>query len=254
MITFKTDQEIQLMADGGKILSQILRTLSAAVKPGVTTEELDKLSRELVFSFGKKFPRSDMKSSFWGYRGYPAYLCVSVNEEVVHGIPSGRIINESDLVSLDFGIIYHGWHTDAAVTVGVGEISPPDQKLMKVTREALGLGIKEARVGKTVGDIGQAVQQYVEENGFEVVRELVGHGIGRQLHEPPYVPNYGRKKEGEILKEGMTVAIEPMVSAGDPEVVLGEDGWTYWTKDKSRAAHFEHTVAITKNGPVILTR
>lgn len=253
MITIKTDREIQLVAEGGKILSQILQTLAKAVKPGVTTQDLDKLARELVFSFGQKYPQAKIKPSFWGYHGYPAYLCVSINEEVVHGIPSERVIQEGDSVSLDFGISYHGWHTDSAVTVGAGEMSEENQKLAEVTKTALGLGIKEAKVGQTIGDIGYAIQKHVEKNGFGVVRELVGHGIGRQLHESPYVPNYGRKKEGEVLKEGMIIAIEPMVTAGSCEVVLGDDGWTYRTKDKSRAAHFEHTMAVTKQGPVILT-
>lgn len=253
MITIKTDKDIQLMAEGGKILGEMLRTLGGAVRPGLTTADLDKLARELVFSFGQKHPRAKIKPSFWGYKGYPAYLCVSINEEVVHGIPSEKIIQEGDLVSLDFGIIYHGWHTDSAITVGAGEISKENKKLMEVTREALAIGIKEAKAGKTTGDIGHAIQKHIEKNGFGVVKELVGHGIGRSLHEEPYVPNYGRKGEGDVLKEGMTIAIEPMVSFGDPMVILGNDGWTYRTKDKSMAAHFENSIVITKGGPVILT-
>lgn len=253
MTTIKSESEIQLMAEGGKILHQIIQRIAEEVKPGVTTADLDQLARKLVFSFGEQNPPANIKSSFLGYRGYPAFICISINEEVVHGIPSEKIIREGDLVSLDFGIIYHGWHTDSAITVGVGKVSKEYKKLIAVTEEALRQGIKEAKVGQAVGDIGYAVQKEVEKNGFGVVRELVGHGIGRKLHEEPYVPNYGRKGEGEILREGMVIAIEPMVTAGSSEVVLGADGWTYRTKDQSGAAHFEHTIAVTKNGPEILT-
>lgn len=254
MITIKTAEEIQLMAEGGKILREILQTVAKAAQPGVTTADLDQLTRKLVFSLGEKYPQANIKPSFLGYHGYPAFICISINDEVVHGIPSAqKVIKEGDLVSLDFGIIYHGWHTDSAMTVGVGKIPKEYKKLMTVTEESLRRGIKEARVGQTTGDIGHAVQKHVEKNGFGVVRELVGHGIGRKLHEEPYVPNYGRAGEGEILKEGMTIAIEPMVTLGSPEVVLGADGWTYRTKDHRGAAHFEHTIAITKNGPQVLT-
>lgn len=254
MITIKSAEEIQLMAEGGKILHQILHAVAEEVKPGVTTAALDQLARKLVFSFGEKNPSANIKPSFLGYRGYPAVICISVNDEVVHGIPSAqRIIKEGDLVGLDFGIIYHGWHTDAAITVGAGEIFKESQKLMAVTEEALKRGIKEIKIGRTIGHIGHAIQKQVEKNGFGVVRELVGHGIGRQLHEEPYVPNYGKKGEGEVLKEGMVIAIEPMVTAGGPEVVLDADGWTYRTKDHRWAAHFEHTIAITKKGPQVLT-
>ncbi|MDO8495210.1 MAG: type I methionyl aminopeptidase [bacterium] len=253
MITIKTEKDLVLMAEGGQILKEILQALAQAVQPGVTTENLDKLSRELVFSYGQKHPEAHIKPSFLGYNSYPAYLCVSVNDEVVHGIPSDRVIHEGDLVGLDFGIIYHGWHTDSAVTVGVGEISKENQKLISVTREALALGIKEAKIGKTTGDIGYVIQKHIEKHGFGVVKELVGHGIGRKLHEPPHVPNYGFKGKGEVLKEGMTIAIEPMVTLGDPALVLSRDNWTYKTKDKSWSAHFEHTLAITKDGPRVLT-
>ncbi len=254
MITIKTAEEIRLMADGGKILREILQTVAKEAKPGVTTAELDQLTRKLVFSFAEKYPLANIKPSFLGYRGYPAFICISINDEVVHGIPSAqRVIQGGDLVSLDFGIIYHGWHTDSALTVGVGKISKASQKLMAVTEQSLRRGIKEVQVGQTVGDIGYAIQKEVEKNGFGVVRELVGHGVGRKLHEEPYVPNYGKKGEGEVLKEGMVIAIEPMVTAGNPEVVLGADGWTYCTKDQSRAAHFEHTIAITPQGPQVLT-
>ncbi|MBI2677093.1 MAG: type I methionyl aminopeptidase [Candidatus Yanofskybacteria bacterium] len=253
MIKIKTKQQIETMADGGKILKEILQNLSLAVKPGIKTEELDKLAEELVFSWVKKNPEASILSSFKGYRGYPAFICISVNDEVVHGLPSDRVIKKGDVIGLDFAVKYKGLHVDSALTVGVGEISTEAKKLIRVTKEALDVGIKEATVGNTTGDIGFAIQKYVEKNGFSVVRELVGHGIGEHLHEEPYVPNYGKKKEGETLKEGMTIAIEPMVNFGKHEVVLAKDGITYRTKDGSLSAHFEHTVVITKDGPRILT-
>jgi len=253
LTTIKTKSEIEIMAEGGKILKEILENLASAVKPGITTEELDRLARELVLSWQKKLPKADIKSSFYGYRGYPAFICVSVNDEVVHGVPSEKIIKNSDIVGLDFAIIYKDFHVDSALTVAVGEISKEAQKLLDVTWESLNLGIEQAVIGNTIGHISHAVQNYVEKNGFSVVRELVGHGIGKHLHEEPYVPNYGPRGSGEILKEGMVIAIEPMVNAGRSEVVLAKDGVTYKTKDDSLSAHFEHTVAITKNGPTVLT-
>lgn len=253
MFTIKTEKEIEIMAEGGKILREMLQNLALAVRPGITTGSLDKLARELVLSWAKKMPEAKIQSSFSGYRGYPAFLCVSVNDEVVHGVPSDRALKEGDIVGLDFGIVYKGFHTDSAVTVPVGKITKEAEKLIRVTREALDLGIEEARAGNTTGDIGHAVQKHVEKNDFSVVRELVGHGVGRKLHEEPYVPNYGKKGEGEILKEGMTIAIEPMVMAGLPEVVLGDDGFTYKTADGNLSAHFEHSLAVTKEGPQILT-
>ena len=253
MINVKTEQEIKIMAEGGKILKEILQNLSLAVKPGIKTEELDKLAEELVLSWQKKLPKAEIKPSFFGYRGYPAFICVSVNDEVVHGMPSVKVIKNSDIVSVDFAIIYRGFHVDSATTVAVGQIPKEAQKLLDTTWESLNSGIEQAIVGNTIGHIGHAIQNYVEKNGFSVVRELVGHGIGSQLHEEPYVPNYGKKNEGEILKEGMALAIEPMVNAGGPEVILAGDKTTYKTKDGSLSAHFEHTVAITKDGPLILT-
>src|SRR3989344_3115155 len=225
MIKIKSQQQIKVMAESGKILKEILDQLASVVRPGIATEEIDKLARELVLSWQKKLPKAEIKSSFFNYRGYPAFTCVSINDEVVHGLPSDREIKEGDIVGLDFVIKF----------------------------KALDVGIEEARVGNTTGDIGFAVQKYVEKNGFSVVRELVGHGVGGELHEEPYVPNYGRKGQGETLKEGMTIAIEPMVNIGSYEVVIAKDGTTYKTKDGSLSAHFEHTVAITKDGPEILT-
>lgn len=261
MIQIKNRQEIAVMAEGGKILREILQNLAEAVQPGVTSEEIDKLARELVLSWNEKAsarggPASGGKisSSFCGYRGFPGFVCVSINDEVVHGVPSPkRFLTEGDIVGLDFGVVYKGFHTDSAVTVPVGKISKEAEKLLRVTGKALRLGIQEAVIGQTVGHIGHAVQKHVEQNGFGVVKELVGHGVGRKLHEEPYVPNYGKKGEGEILKEGMTIAIEPMITAGKPGVEVAGDKWTYKTKDGSLAAHFEHTVAITKEGPKVLT-
>ncbi len=254
MIHLKTSEEIAVMAEGGKILKEILQNLAQAVRPGVTTAEIDKLARELVLSWATKIPEAKISSSFCGYRGFPGFVCISVNEEVVHGIPSPeKVLNEGDIVGLDFGIVYQGFHTDSALTVPVGKISKSTEKLLRVTQEALEFGIQEAVIGQTVGDIGQAVQKHAEKNGFGVVKELVGHGVGRKLHEEPYVPNYGRKGEGELLREGMVIAIEPMITAGRPAVEIASDGWTYKTKDGSLSAHFEHTVAITKKGPKVLT-
>lgn len=254
MIHLKTPEEIAIMAEGGKILKEILYQMAEAVRPGVTTEEIDKLARELVLSWAKKLPEAKISSSFCGYRGFPGFVCISVNEEVVHGIPSPeKTLAEGDIVGLDFGIVYRGFHTDSAVTVPVGKISKEAEKLLRVTQEALELGIQEAVIGQTVGDIGQAVQKHAEKNGFGIVKELVGHGVGRKLHEEPYVPNYGKKGEGEILKEGMVIAVEPMVTAGKPAVEVAKDNWTYKTKDHSWAAHFEHSVAVTKEGPRVLT-
>ena len=258
MISIKSDQEIQIMHEGGKILASILANLIKAVKSGITTQDLNKLAQELVFKFGAK-------SSFLNYNGYPSVLCTSVNDEIVHGVPSDRKLQKGDLLKLDMGVLYKGFHTDSAVTVLVGsgltlnKVPLFDKgtllkkKLIRVTKEALGVGIKQARPGNTIGDIGSAIQKYVEKNGFNVVRDLVGHGIGRELHEEPQVPNYGKAGEGEKLKPGMVIAIEPMVVMGDWKIKEGPDGFVFSTKDGGLACHFEHTVAITSHGPVILT-
>lgn len=247
MIKIKTEKEIEIMREGGKILAEILKKLSEAVKPGVTTNELEELARELVLSYG-------VKPSFLGYDGYPAALCTSVNDEIVHGVPSDRVLKDGDVLKLDMGVLDKGFHTDSAVTVVVGKGDNEKTKLLSVTKEALNIGISKAKVGNTLGDIGSAIQEYVERNGFNVVRDLVGHGVGKELHESPQVLNYGKAGEGEKLVEGMVIAIEPMVVTSDWRIKNSQDGFGFVTKDGGLAAHFEHTVAITKRGPEILTK
>jgi len=256
MIPIKTADEIEIMAEGGKILAEILKDLSAAIGPGIATKEIDKLARELCLSNG-------VKPAFLDYGGFPAAVCVSVNDEVVHGVPSDRVLKENDLVSLDMGISHMGFMADAAVTVPVlggqsyrqwAKANPEANKLLEVTKEALAVGMKYAKPGKKIGELAHAIQKVVEKNNFSVVRELVGHGIGRQLHEEPVVPNYGEDEDGPVLAEGMVIAIEPMVTTGDWRVIKGRDGFSYKTADGSLAAHFEHTVVVTKRDPMILTK
>ncbi len=241
------------MARGGAILAKTFRKLRLAAYAGITTKELDELARKLVLSYSAK-------PAFLGYasgvsgKKFPASLCVSVNNEVVHGIPGAYILKEGDIVGLDFGVLYNGFYTDSAITVGIGAVSKEARRLIEVTQRALYLGIDMVRIGNTTGDIGRAVQSYVEAQGFSVVRDLVGHGIGKELHEEPQVPNFGKPGSGIKLEDGMVIAIEPMVTAGSWQVVLSPDGWTYKTADGSLSAHFEHTVAITKKGPKVLTK
>ncbi len=256
MISVKTSQEIKIMAEGGRILAQIIKSLAQAVRPGIATKDLDKLAEELVLSYG-------VKPAFLGYGGFPATVCISVNDEVVHGVPGDRILLAGDLVGIDMGIVHQGLNVDSAMTVPVlgsksyrqwADENPKHDKLLTVTREALAIGINQAQVGNHAGAIGHAIQRFVERNGFNVVRDLVGHGIGRRLHEEPAVPNYGNPNDGPELAQGMTIAIEPMTTAGDWKVKKGEDGFGFVTADGSVAAHFEHTVAVTGRGPEILTR
>jgi len=263
MIQKKTPKEIEIIAEGGKILSKILKELAKVVKPGITTKDLDKLARELVFKprpFSKERGKFGARPSFLNYDGYPSVLCTSVNDQIVHGVPSVRKLEKGDLLKLDMGVLYKGFHTDSAITVLVGNKLDFDKntllkkKLIKTTKEALEIGINQARPGNTLGDVGFAIQEYVEKNGFNVVRDLVGHGIGRELHEEPQVPNYGKPDEGIKLEAGMVIAIEPMVVTGDWKIKEGPDGFVYQTKDGSLAAHFEHTIAITNKGPLILTK
>ena len=229
------------------MLHEVLEALAAAAVPGVSTAELDELARERTVALGAR-------PAFLGYRGYPASLCISVNEQVIHGIPSPRrFLGEGDLVGLDFGVVLAGWYADAARTVAVGRASPEASRLLATTWRALLAGISAARPGARVGDVGAAVQACAEAAGYSVVREFVGHGIGRRLHEPPQVPNYGPAGTGPLLEEGVVLAIEPMVNAGGPDVRTLDDGWTAVTADGSLSAHFEHTLAITENGPEILT-
>lgn len=257
MLHSKTPQEIETLAEGGAILAEILAGVAAAVKPGVTSRELDALARALIAQRGAR-------PSFLGYvpkghqgsltqRGFPAALCVSVNEAVVHGLPTEIPLCPGDVVGLDLGIVYQGLYLDSACTVPVGEVSREAQRLLAVTKRALELGIEAASVGRTTGDIGAAIQRYVEGNGFGIVRALVGHGVGYDVHEEPAVPNYGVPGKGEKLVEGLVIAIEPMVVHGNADVITADDGWTVKTVGGGLAAHEEHTVAITAQGPRVLT-
>jgi methionyl aminopeptidase len=258
VIHIKTEDEIKIMKEGGVILAEMLGKLKEEARPGITTADLEKLSKGLILSCTKKYPDAGIRSAFLGYRSrrgdspYPATLCVSVNDEVVHAVPSKRRLKDGDLVSLDYGIVYKGFNVDSALTVGVGSVTPLAQKLIDITAEALNRGIAEVKPGNTLGDIGYAIQSLVESHGFSVVRDLVGHGIGRELHEEPYVPNYGKPGKGLELKPGMVIAIEPMVTVGSYEVV--QDGFSWRTKEGSLSAHFEHTVAVTKEGDLVLTK
>ena len=235
------------MEVANRIVAEILEGVREKVQPGIETRELDELAEACC-------RRHKVKPAFKGYRGYNHALCIAVNEEVVHGIPGPRQLKAGDLVSLDFGVIHEGFYGDAAITVAVGEVSPQAQQLMKATEESLYAGIKEFKVGGRLGDISHAVQSTVETYGFAVIRQFVGHGIGRALHEDPQIPNFGARGRGPSLKAGMTLAIEPMTSAGSWEVRILDDGWTAITADGSLAAHFEHTVALTEKGALILSR
>lgn len=248
MNTVLEHKELVIMKEAGKIAGTILKKLKKVIQPGITTKDI-----ELFFDkFIEKYP--DVTAAFKGYHGYPASLCTSVNEEVIHGIPSeNRILKSGDLVGVDLGLIYQGLYVDTAFTYGVGKISKEAKQLLKVGERSLKEGIKQAKAGNTIGDIGNAVQQYVESQNMSVVRRFVGHGIGRQLHWPPEVPNYGIKGSGQKLVEGMVLAIEPMIGLGTYKVDILDDGWTAVTKDRKLSSHFEHTVAITKKGPWVLT-
>ncbi|HWA15418.1 MAG TPA: type I methionyl aminopeptidase [Gemmatimonadales bacterium] len=249
MITIKSPREIETMARAGRILADTLALMRRTVAPGKSTLELDEIAEEFIRSHTGATP------SFKGLYNYPRSLCTSINEEIVHGIPSAkRILREGNIVSIDVGVKLDNLHADAAITVPVGEISPEATRLLEVTQQGLAAGIEQARIGNHVGDIGHAVQQVAEAAGFGVVRELVGHGIGTQFHEEPQVPNHGHPKRGPRLLEGMTIAIEPMITAGHYGTRTLGDKWTVVTTDGSLAAHFEHTVAITKDGPRILTK
>lgn len=246
MIYLKSDEEIKLMKVAGRIVAETLQKIEEVIKPGVTTKQLDALAESYIESRGAR-------PSFKGYGGFPASICTSVNEEVVHGIPGDRALMEGDIVSVDCGVIINGFQGDAARTFPVGRISPENQNLIDVTRESFFKGIEYAVVGGRLGDIGHSIQKYVESNGYSVVRDYVGHGIGRKMHEDPPVPNYGRAGRGLKLQRGLVIAIEPMVNAGGYEVRQLKNGWTVVTKDGMPSAHYENTVAILDNGPELLT-
>jgi methionyl aminopeptidase len=248
MITLKSGKEIEIMSRAGRIVGATLDLVRRLVRPGVSTEELDASAETFIRGHPGATP------SFKGLYGFPKSLCISINEEIVHGIPSPkRILREGGIVSVDVGVCVDGFHADAATTIPVGQIAPGAERLLAATQEALAAGIEQARVGNHVGDIGHAVQKVAEAAGFGVVRELVGHGVGQRMHEDPQVPNHGQPHRGPRLQAGMTLAIEPMITMGDYATRMLDDKWTVVTADGSLAAHFEHTVAVTKEGPRILT-
>jgi methionyl aminopeptidase len=247
MVILKLPDEIEKARTSNRIVAEVLNRLREKVKPGVRTRELDKLAVEVA-------DRRGAKPAFKGYNGYPYALCVSVNEVVVHGMPSERILEEGDIVGLDFGVCYQGFFGDAAITLPLGRVTQKASRLMQVTEQSLYAGIEQAKAGNRLGDISAAVQDIVEAAGYSVVRDFVGHGIGKSLHEEPQIPNFGKKGRGIELKSGMILAIEPMVNEGNYKVEILPDGWTVVTKDGSLSAHFEHSIAITDNGPEILSK
>ena len=251
MIMLKSQDEIELMRRANAIVAEVLAELRERVRPGVTTGALDAVAEEMT---RKRKARPAFKGYEVAGRVYPRSLCISINEEVVHGIPSDdRVLREGDIVGLDFGVCYEGFYGDAALTVPVGPVSAEDERLMRATRESLLAGIDEVVVGKRIGDVSAAIQTRVERDGYSVVRDFVGHGIGKRLHEDPQVPNFGTRDRGIRLRAGMVLAIEPMVNVGGPEVFIKEDGWTAVTRDGRRSAHFEHSVAVTDDGPYVLS-
>jgi methionyl aminopeptidase len=246
VISIKSKREIEIMRRSGKITAKTLTMLMDAAKPGITTGELDRLAEASIRSMGG-IP------TFQGYHGYPSSICASVNDEVVHGMPGDRVLREGDLLSIDIGTTLDGYVSDSAVTVAIGRVSEAAKRLMRVTQECLMLGIAQMQVSNTVGDIGHAVQQHAESRGYGVVRALVGHGVGKKMHEDPQVPNYGVPGTGPKLRAGLVLAVEPMITEGTWEVETLDDGWTVVTEDGKLAAHFEHTIAVTDEGPKILT-
>jgi methionyl aminopeptidase len=247
MISLKTKHELDLMARAGRLLAGVVDRLEESCVAGVTTGDLDRIADEEIRKGGAR-------PGFLGYNGFPKSICVSVNDEVVHGIPGSRRIAAGDIVSLDLGLVLDGFWADTGITVPVGAVTPEATRLIEVTRRALDIGVGAAQPGGRLGDISAAIQEYVEANGFSVVRQFVGHGIGRQMHEEPQVPNFGRPNTGPPLRPGMTLAIEPMVNAGSADVYIRDDEWTVCTTDGALSAYFEHTVAITGDGPIVLTK
>ncbi|MDX1607627.1 MAG: type I methionyl aminopeptidase [Candidatus Spechtbacterales bacterium] len=243
----KSKKDIEKMRESGKIAASILNELRDAAKPGISTKELDMLAEKLI-------EKHKVKPAFKGYDGFPGVVCTSVNDIIVHGIPTDEPLREGDILGLDFGVIYKGWYSDTAITIPIGDISHEARRLIRVTKKALRLGIKKAKPGNTTGDIGNTIQRYVEDEDYKIVKSLVGHGIGKKLHEDPQVPNWGKRHTGVVLEEGMVIAIEPMVIGGGSEVVeLAPDKFSFKSKSGGLTAHFEHTIAITAEGPEILT-
>ena len=247
MIPIKTPEEIAKIKKAGKILGKIIEKIKQNLKPGITTLEIDSLAHNLITKHG-------CRPAFKGYRGFPATACISINEEVVHGIPSGRVIAEGDIVSVDIGVELDGYFADAAITHPMGNLNGKTKRLIDTTAKALQIGISKAVEGNFLTDISSGIQDYVESQGFSVVRDFVGHGIGKSIHEEPEIPNFGRPHLGPQLKAGMVLAIEPMVTAGSWEIEILDNGWTAVTKDKTLSAHFEHTIAVTNGKPIILTQ
>jgi methionyl aminopeptidase len=247
MIELKTDREIEIIKSNGEILARALKLVEQSIRPGVKTKELNQLAEDFIIKEGA-YP------AFKGYRGFPSSICVSIDEEVVHGIPGERVLEQGQIVSVDVGVLKDGYYADAARTYSIGEISEKSRQLIDVTRRALEHAVDSVKEGRHLSDISHAIQSFVEQNGFSVVRDLVGHGIGRKMHEEPQIPNFGEPGQGVVLKKGMVFAIEPMVNVGSWEIDTREDNWTIVTRDGSLSAHFEHTVAVTQNGAEILTR
>jgi len=247
MIICRSPAEVEKLRHSARLVRQVLYELRDRARSGVSTLELESYVE-------KRLAQAGAKPAFKGYRGYPCCLCTSINEQIMHGIPSGRRLKEGDIIGLDLGVVLGGYYGDSALTIPIGDIPEPVRRLLRVSEEALELGIAEARHGNRVGDISATIQQYVEKNGYSVVREFVGHGIGRALHEEPQIPNYGQPGHGPVLKEGMVLAIETMVNSGRPELKILADNWTVVAADGKATAHFEHMVAVTRNGPDVLTR
>lgn len=247
MVTIKSENEIMLMRRAGKILYETLEVLKEHAKSGVTTKQLDEIAYKYI-------TKQKAKPSFLNYNGFPASICTSVNNEIVHGIPGSRVLEDGDIISVDVGVCFNGYHADAARTFAVGKISPEAKRLISVTKESFYKGIEFARAGYRLGDIGHAIQAFVEENGYSVVRELIGHGVGANLHEEPDVPNYGQAGKGMRLVKGMTIAIEPMVNIGSYDIRRLKNGWTYVTRDNTLSAHYENTVVVTDGECEIITK
>lgn len=252
MIHIKTPEEIEKMRTSGYVAALILKEVASAVKPGITTNQLNDMAEKLIEKYNKEY--GNVKSSFKGYAGFPCALCASVNSTIVHGAPNDIPLEDGDNVGLDFGVAYYGWHSDTAVTISVGTVDSEMHRILRVCKKALKIGIKKARPGSTTGDIGNTIQRYVESQGYEVVRDLAGHGVGREPHEEPEIPNFGKRHSGTKLEPGMVIAIEPMITKGRATIKLGKDSQAYDTDEAELNAHFEDTILITKNGNEVLTK